>query len=314
MKGNTLNSLCDRDLGDNTSSPKRLRFAGHHDGTAHLAIKNSYLRRFPTLLALKTTAHFYKRNSYCRPISKKLIVKRGPWIHLTEAATMEFVAANTSSVPVPRVHCSFIHAGWAYIIMERIQGIPIGKIWYSLCEADREILLEQLRRIFRELRALPPPSPPIRTTAGVQSCVGGSLCDCRISKPDLVRFGPFETIQAFRLWLRDEFQPTEKPDHVSVQEWNDVEEMARKQDGPWPAPVFTHGDLNPSNILVRGNQVVGLIDWEFSGWYPHYWEYTAAWYGNRIYKSWQDAIPRFLDPYQEELKMEIMRNKYWGEY
>lgn len=78
--------------------------------------------------------------------------------------------------------------------------------------------------------------------------------------------------------------------------------------------MFTHGDLNPSNIMVSGNQAVSIIDWEFAGWYPYYWEYTSSWYGNLTRLAWQDIIPKFLEPYPEELKMEITRQKWWGEY
>ncbi|KAK6856449.1 hypothetical protein PG995_006636 [Apiospora arundinis] len=69
------------------------------------------------------------------------------------------------------------------------------------------------------------------------------------------------------------------PDNWNEQEqdWTDLREMAALQNGPWPALVFTHGDLNPSNIFVRGDEVVGIIDWETAGWYPDYWEYTSAW-------------------------------------
>jgi thiamine kinase-like enzyme len=91
--------------------------------------------------------------------------------------------------------------------------------------------------------------------------------------------------------------------------------MVAKQDGPWPPPVFTHGDLNPFNIMIRDKKVVAIIDWETAGWYPSYWEYTAAWTGNDVIrKGWQDLIPKFLDPYPEELSMEITRQKWWGEY
>lgn len=41
--------------------------------------------------------------------------------------------------------------------------------------------------------------------------------------------------------------------------------MAAKQNGPWGPPVFTHGDLNPFNVFIRGDQVVGITDWEFAG-------------------------------------------------
>jgi len=76
--------------------------------------------------------------------------------------------------------------------------------------------------------------------------------------------------------------------------------MTKRQDGPWPPPKFTHGDLNPFNILVREGKVVGIIDWEFSGWYPRYWEYTSAWFGNVTRTEWRacflgssiDRIPK----------------------
>lgn len=89
--------------------------------------------------------------------------------------------------------------------------------------------------------------------------------------------------------------------------------MAARQDGHWPAPVFTHGDLNPFNVFVRDGLVVGILDWEFAGWYPAYWEYTAAWHGNRTRQAWQGVLTEFLDAYPEELKMEITRQKWWGD-
>lgn len=79
-----------------------------HDGTEHLAIKNSRLRRILTRLALQTTGRWYQSDGFVRPISPHLVVKTGPWVHVTEAATMQFVSAHTS-IPVPRVHCSFLH-------------------------------------------------------------------------------------------------------------------------------------------------------------------------------------------------------------
>jgi thiamine kinase-like enzyme len=39
--------------------------------------------------------------------------------------------------------------------------------------------------------------------------------------------------------------------------------------------MFTHGDIAPRNILVdEENNVTGVIDWEYAGWYPEYWEYA----------------------------------------
>lgn len=239
-------------------------------------------------------------------VSRHLIVKTGEFVHLTEAATMKFIGANTS-IPVPRVYWSFVHNNQAYIVMERIRGETIAKAWTKLSEADREGIFAQLHQILLEMRKLCPPG------TGVQSCTGGSLRDSRIprSRP---RFGPFKTIHEFHLWLREGLQAQQYPDRQEIQDWREVQDMVAKQDGPWPLPVFTHGDLNPFNILVRGAQVVGIVDWEFSGWYPHYWEFTSAWHGNRTRQAWQVVILKILEPDYEHLGMEITRQKWWGDF
>ena len=279
-----------------------------HQSTGHLAIRNSLPRRLLTLLALKTTARLYHRDGPCIPISKHLIVKTSPFVHLTEASSLQFIAANTS-LPVPRIHCAFVHRNRAYLVMQRVQGVSLAMAWPSLSAAQLSAILKQLRAMLAELRALTPPPG-----AGIQSCTGGSLRDARIprSRP---RFGPFKSEQAFHLWLREGLRPEEHPEHDDDQnqDWQDIKTMAARQDGRWPAPVFTHGDLNPFNVFVYGGQVVSIIDWEFSGWYPSYWEYTAAWHGNRTRQAWQTVLAEFLDTHPEELKMEITRQRGWGD-
>ncbi|CEJ92147.1 Putative Serine/threonine protein kinase [[Torrubiella] hemipterigena] len=40
--------------------------------------------------------------------------------------------------------------------------------------------------------------------------------------------------------------------------------------------VFTPGDIAARNILIREGRIAAIIDWEFAGWYPAYWEYVFA--------------------------------------
>ncbi|KAI1430282.1 kinase-like domain-containing protein [Xylaria sp. FL1777] len=288
--------------------PREYNIETQHDGTEHLAINNTFFRRSLTLLALHTTAHFYSPDGLCFPISKHKIVKTGRRIHLTEGATMKYLAEKTS-LPVPEVYCSFLHKNRAYIVMERIQGDQLPKAWRSMSEESRNGVFAQLRAMFQELRSLKPPPG-----TGVESCVGGSLYDSRIPRGN-PRFGPFKTMQDFHFWLRHDLKPEDIENRERDQDWDDLIEMMRLQDGPWPPPTFAHGDLNPFNVLVRDGKVVGLIDWEFSGWYPHYWEYMAALCGNVTRKEWQGTIDKILDrPRPEEFKMEIVRHKWWGEW
>lgn len=287
--------------------PPEYNVEAQHDGTEHLAINNTFVRRFLTRLALHTTAKLYSRDGLCVPISKHKIVKTGRRVHLTEGATIKYLAENTT-IPVPKVYCSFLHKNRAYIVMERIQGEELPKAWKSMSKASVEGVFSQLRKIFQELRALTP-----LPGTGVESCVGGSLYDSRIPRGN-PRFGPFKTIQEFHFWLRRDLKSEDLKDREKDQDWHDLQDMISKQDGPWPHLSFTHGDLNPFNVLVRGGDVVGIIDWEFSGWYPHYWEYTSAWFGNVTRTEWQSILDQILDrPHPDEFKMEEVRNKWWGE-
>lgn len=278
-----------------------------HDGTEQLAINNTPFRRILTRLALHTTAKFYSRDGLCVPISKHKIVKTGRRTHLTEGATMKYLAENTT-IPVPKVYCTFLHKKRAYIVMERIEGEELPKVWRSLSKESLEGIFSQLRKIFQELRTLRP-----LPGTGVESCVGGSLYDSRIPRGN-PRFGPFRTIPEFHSWLRRDLKPEDLKDREKDQDWHDLQDMISKQDGQWPPPCFTHGDINPFNILVREGKVVGIIDWEFSGWYPDYWEYTSAWFGNITRTEWQSMLDRILDrPHPEVFRMDDVRNKWWGE-
>lgn len=235
------------------------------------------------------------------------MLKTGCSVHLTEAVTMKYVAEHTS-IPVPKVYCSFLHKKKAYIVMERITGEDLATVWKHLSKQSLQKIFAQLKDMIQELRNLEPPPG-----TGIESCVGGSLYDSRLPH-GTPRFGPFKSTQEFHRWLRKNLEATQIGSHVTSEDADDIKAMIAKHDGPWPAPVFTHCDLNPSNILISGDKIVGIIDWEFSGWYPPYWEYTSAWLGNLLRTEWQEILISLLDPYPEELDMEKTRHKWWGEW
>ncbi|ODM23307.1 hypothetical protein SI65_00896 [Aspergillus cristatus] len=211
---------------------------------------------------------------------------------------MRFISQNTS-IPVPRVYCAFTHQDCTYIVMQRIQGDMMGAGWVKRSEESKTRLLSQLGMMIREMRELQPPKD-IR----IASVDGGSLFDCRVPGPSL-RFGPFRSIHDFHLHLREgmRFDPRLGPE---------VQDLIKQDAGHWPI-VFTHGDLSSLNVLVRGDDVVGIVDWETAGWYPSYWEYTTASQINPQNSFWINEIDRFLDPRPGELAMERTRQKYFGD-
>ena len=85
--------------------------------------------------------------------------------------------------------------------------------------------------------------------------------------------------------------------------------MISLQDRPWPMPVFTHGDLSSLNIIVRGDDVVGIIDRESAGWYPSYREYSMAWNGHPWNVLWKEEVNKFLDATPEEVEIETTRHR-----
>jgi hypothetical protein len=181
--------------------------------------------------------------------------------------------------------------------MERIKGDIIGNGWIKRSEESKTKLLSQLGKLIREMRDLPPPEG-----VGVASIDGGSLFDCRIPGSSL-RFGPFDTIQDFHGHIRMDLDFDSGLDP-------EIQVLIRLQNQTWPL-VFTHGDLSSLNILVRGDNIVGIIDWETAGWYPSYWEYTSAHQVNPQNSFWVNEIDKFLQPMPEELSMERVRQKYF---
>jgi hypothetical protein len=51
-----------------------------------------------------------------------------------------------------------------------------------------------------------------------------------------------------------------------------MQELIALQESVICPPVLTHGDLSSFNILLRDDEVVGIIDWEITGWSPYYWD------------------------------------------
>jgi len=171
----------------------------------------------------------------------------------------------------------------------------------SLAQADRKRCMDQLKGYLEQLRSLVPPEP-----GKVQSVDGEGFTDNRLGYDE---WGPFESHDAFNAFFQHErlrklparFPRAQAP-------------LAITKGRTWRT-VFTHGDLGPHNILWDTNkaEIAAIIDWEFSGWFPEYWEYTRAYYGPATWKKlgWWEMLQEYTDCYREELDVEIVLSEYF---
>ncbi|CRG83321.1 hypothetical protein PISL3812_00672 [Talaromyces islandicus] len=229
------------------------------------------------LAAIKLIWPFRPRKSAVLFLTKGICVKYGLHQPLSEAAAIEFIGKHTS-IPVPKIYISFQSNKQTYIVMSRLPGHPISQNWPSRSAKSKARILAQPREHIEEMRALDLP------TAGVGGINGSKLHNVRIPG-GIQGFGPFASVHEFHTFLSHGTEYSAD----NPQEVNDLLEMYRNSRY---SPRFTHGDLSSQNILVNGDDLVGIVDWTTSGWYPDYWEYTTALDTNVYNEIWKDEIAR----------------------
>ncbi|CZT18479.1 uncharacterized protein RCC_04324 [Ramularia collo-cygni] len=198
-------------------------------------------------------------------ISPKRVVK---WpCDEPEVEGHQFVITNTD-LPVPRIYRTHKWRGHLAIEMEFLpRCTTLKQCWHELSERQREQIADQLSGYIQQLRSLEP--PPARS-GRVSATNGGACRDIRVGSVE--SFGPFENVSAFHCCLRGGVEPDAAQEIFGEK----VADVHRRPYGI----RFTHGDLGVQNILIRDGQIVAIVDWECSGWYPEYWEYTKAHYNS----------------------------------
>ncbi|TKA56311.1 hypothetical protein B0A55_12414 [Friedmanniomyces simplex] len=251
-------------------------------------------------LCRRPARRFFRTSGGVLFVSSRICIKSTYRTCHAEAHAMEFVTQNTS-IPVPKVYFVSEHKGRVYIVMQRIKGSNASYGWGLRSEASKQNILRQLKRMIEELRNLPPP-----TGVGVANVDRGPIYDLRL--PNHFSWGPFRSVAEFHRALAD----GQDIASITDDKFQDLQELALFYDQPWTQSVFTHGDLSSFNILCRGDDVVGIVDWETAGWLPPYWEYVTAWNVNPRNPFWQAEVDKFLTPLPYAQKMDEIRRKYFG--
>ncbi|OBT47178.1 hypothetical protein VE00_03455 [Pseudogymnoascus sp. WSF 3629] len=211
------------------------------------------------------------------------VVKSGEAIKIEESHALRL--AEQLHLPVPHVHeAQTTPDGGASIRMDYIPGDNLKDVWPSMTPDQKHDIAIQLRDIIDKMRSLPSESNAIR------SCSGGGIRDLR-SYFDYSG-GPFPDEESFNSFVLD-FRPTVTPDAI-LRRLNALPTCNHRL-------TFCHADLSQHNLIVRDNKIVGLIDWEFAGWFPEYWEYVKFFErpSLRDWFNYSDVI--FSQKYDKEL-------------
>lgn len=203
------------------------------------------------------------------------ILKYGRKVHLHEACSLQFIRKRTS-IPVPVVQLAFEARGITFIVMEKVEGESLDALLEKDSDDDAlyESIAKELVGYMQQIQNIVPPSNP-----------DGRLFGSFPSGPyDNVYFDPppprrYKYIEELSMYL------------VSMTATNPVSPALLRVGQQVPA-VLAHGDLNPSNIIVKDGRISGIIDWDAFGSYPPWWEYMRA---IRPYTRWDPIIRKEMD-------------------
>ncbi|KAK2616253.1 hypothetical protein QQS21_000888 [Conoideocrella luteorostrata] len=211
-----------------------------------------------------------------------------------EYATLQLVRRYTD-IPVPRALDLVSDLENSYLLTTRISGIRLGMCIDTLSDDEEAALVSDLQKTITALRAIPKVLAP---EYAITNALGKACFDYRINAGldvhdggDFV--GPFVNEEEFNNTLHVGALP-----HISHGSRHQI--------------VFTHRDLNMRNILMRNGKLSGVVDWETSGWYPEYWDYTKAHYITRLHQRWlkiTDNVFRHYGDFDTELSTE--RQLWW---
>ncbi|EFE40165.1 hypothetical protein TRV_05117 [Trichophyton verrucosum HKI 0517] len=187
-------------------------------------------------------------------VNDAVVVKFGRMVDASEGQALIYLERYAPEIPAPRLYAMFKESNELSLIMQRVPGIPLDKIWPSLTESEKNDISTKLRQIFDNTanRYL---GPFYSEAAFIAGFIGNHRAVVRCSdRPD------------FKVRFYETYLPRVLQGH---------------------RPTLTHGDVQRKNILVAENPNhiddqsgrsfdIVLVDWANAGWYPGYWEFFRA--------------------------------------
>ncbi|EFQ97358.1 hypothetical protein MGYG_00397 [Nannizzia gypsea CBS 118893] len=207
-----------------------------------------------------------------------LVNKSGHGVRRAEAEAMRMVFKNTS-VPVPEVLFAKFRPDHGSIGMTFIEGVTLEKKWNTLDEESKRSVCLQVWNMISQIRTIPRP-PELK---GLFQCAAdGSLTRSPLLADLEDPARPLKSDPDLRARIFERYL------HFGGRRYeHELPDMLPRSN----RSVFTHADIAPRNIMIdEQNNITGILDWEYAGWYPDYWEYAQilrpAFWGD--WSEWMD--------------------------
>ncbi|KAF2101986.1 kinase-like protein, partial [Rhizodiscina lignyota] len=192
---------------------------------------------------------------------------------------MEFLHSQNTTIPVPKIQrLSSRTETFQFTLMARAQGEPLHKVWDSYTKEERQSVAKQLGGYIRQWRQFTAPRAQKVNGERLDDLLIGS-CKGRIPSCKKIGYTTEEWLEDLTPELRQGLTILARLDKTLVQEPRTLDQLVQEYKDKFPKGgpyVFTHGDLNLSNIIVSEGKITGVIDWERAGFYPWWAERMFA--------------------------------------
>jgi hypothetical protein len=248
------------------------------------------VRILERVLARKPSWEYYSKALY--RISEDVVVKVTCTQNRDAPALLQWLAEQAPDVAAPRPLGMLRMRGTSFMFMTFVPGTTLEERWPSLSPDAKNHIRRRLNDALAVLRSIPHPSgTALGSPVGQRVCIDvrresrtstelvheSQLNDFLVHEPTS-RAAP-----CFRQWLRSRM----RDDHRIV---------------------FTHADFHPRNIMVAdtpdgtGVELTGIIDWDYSGFYPEHWEMQKAMNtrSSRDESDWWEHLPACILGYDDE--------------